>query len=140
MTTLNSAETAQNLDQDFNSNGTATDLGNDGAYVEVESFTLSADDISTDSDENGGSETVASAKAALKSRNPQSHVLRSATRLANRSATRLATALPKSSGKRAFGIANRMAAAKTLENLYQITVTLEFRQIILKERSLTAQG
>ncbi len=31
--------------------------------------------------------------------------------------------LPKSSGKRAFGIANRMAKAATLENLYQITVT-----------------
>ena len=36
--------------------------------------------------------------------------------------SRLRTALPKSPGSRAFGIANRIAEAATLENLYQIAV------------------
>ena len=33
------------------------------------------------------------------------------------------SALPQSAGKRAFGIANRMASATTLEGLYQVTVS-----------------
>jgi len=37
--------------------------------------------------------------------------------------SRQAVNLPQSVGRRAFGIANRMAQAKTLENLYQVTVT-----------------
>ncbi|MEM9091092.1 MAG: GAF domain-containing protein [Cyanobacteria bacterium P01_F01_bin.53] len=36
---------------------------------------------------------------------------------------RVSVTLPKSMGKRAFEIANRMAQATTLDNLYQITVT-----------------
>ena len=45
--------------------------------------------------------------------------------VADRSRTRLSqmdVALPESSGQRAFGIANRMARAATLERLYQTTV------------------
>lgn len=109
MTTLNSTDTAQNFDQSSNGNGngTATDLGGDGNYVEVASLTLSTDDISVDSDTHqaaGAASTNGSSRISLP-------------------ASRLSTALPKSSGRRAFDIANRMAAAKTLENLYQITVT-----------------
>ena len=37
--------------------------------------------------------------------------------------SRLPTPLPKGVGQRAFGMANRMAQAATLENLYQITVS-----------------
>ncbi|MEM9088061.1 MAG: GAF domain-containing protein [Cyanobacteria bacterium P01_F01_bin.53] len=46
--------------------------------------------------------------------------------------------LPKSSGKRAFGIANRMAQASTLENLYQITVT-ELRKRFQCDRAFVYQ-
>ncbi|MFK8183463.1 MAG: GAF domain-containing protein [Phormidesmis sp.] len=48
---------------------------------------------------------------------------------------RSTSALPKSSGKRAFGIANKMAKATTLENLYQITVT-ELRKRFECDRAL----
>ncbi|MGB3298723.1 MAG: GAF domain-containing protein, partial [Phormidesmis sp.] len=48
------------------------------------------------------------------------------------------TALPKSSGQRAFGIANRMAKATTLENLYQITVT-ELRKRFKCDRAFIYQ-
>lgn len=48
------------------------------------------------------------------------------------------SALPKSSGQRAFGIANKMAKATTLENLYQITVT-ELRKRLECDRALVYQ-
>jgi len=48
------------------------------------------------------------------------------------------SALPKSAGKRAFGIANKMAKATTLENLYQITVT-ELRKRFECDRALVYQ-
>ena len=51
---------------------------------------------------------------------------------------RTASALPKSNGKRAFSIANKMTKAKTLENLYQITVT-EIRKRFECDRALVYQ-
>lgn len=56
----------------------------------------------------------------------------------SRLSLRTASALPKSSGKRAFGIANKMARATTLENLYQITVT-ELRKRFECDRALVYQ-
>lgn len=55
--------------------------------------------------------------------------------LAQSSVSSARSILPKSSGKRAFGIANRMAKAATLENLYQITVT-ELRKRFQCDRAL----
>lgn len=48
------------------------------------------------------------------------------------------SALPKSVGKRAFALANRMAQATTLENLYQVTVT-ELRKRLQCDRALIFQ-
>ncbi len=83
---------------------------------DVEELTLSGDDIGTDSMTTGASSlesALSQPSASLSSR----------------------STLPKSSGKRAFGIANRMAKAATLENLYQITVT-ELRKRFQCDRAL----
>lgn len=128
MTTLNSSETAQPLDQNANGNGhgTATELANGEAFVEVESLVLSSDDIST---ENGTARLASVIATNLPSRSSQPSRF---------SINRTSTALPKSSGRRAFGIANKMAAASTLENLYQITVK-ELRKRLQSDRALIYQ-
>ena len=51
---------------------------------------------------------------------------------------RTSSALPQSVGKRAFGIANRMANATTLESLYQVTVT-ELRKRFQCDRAIIYQ-
>ena len=82
---------------------------------DAEEFTLSGDDIGTDLMTTGASleSALSQPLASLSSR----------------------STLPQSSGKRAFGIANRMAKAATLENLYQITVT-ELRKRFQCDRAL----
>ena len=51
------------------------------------------------------------------------------------SGSRSPKTLPRSAGKRVFGIANRMASATTLDNLYQITVA-ELRKRFQCDRAL----
>ena len=105
--TYNSSATTGNTDTDFGVTerlDNATEgFGENGIYEVA---------VISDSEEPDESKDYTARVTALKA---------SADRSLVRS-SRLSAALPKSPGKRAFGIANRMARAATLENLYQITV------------------
>jgi methyl-accepting chemotaxis protein PixJ len=109
----------QNLEQSFSSD--SNENGTERATLEL---TLASEDL-----EFGSSGSVAGSQldSRLGSSSPDS-------RLASKSGSALvqppaylsargASVLPQSSGKRAFALANRMAKATTLENLYQITVS-----------------
>lgn len=74
----------------------------------VEELTLAADDMDTEQDTQQVEISYLESALAQPAKLP----------MPNR-----ANLLPKSTGKRAFGMANRMAKATTLENLYQVTVT-----------------
>ena len=105
---------AQQNSQSNGSNGTTTNgvigsLDKDSVY---ETIVVSAEEIS----DEPASQSADSPAAVVSSL--ESALGRPSARL-----SRLSMPLPKSTGKRAFGIANRMAKATTLENLYQITVT-----------------
>ena len=93
-------------------NGSAENFGQDHVFTEL---MLSPEDISTE-------QAVYPAEVSLlETAVSQSSEI--SARLSYGSLNSPSTALPKSSGRRAFEIANRMAKASTLENLYQITVT-----------------
>jgi methyl-accepting chemotaxis protein PixJ len=109
MTTTNASN--HSLGSDNTENGAVT--------IDVE-LTLSQEDMEYDS---GGS-TV----SALES------VLAQSDQAAQNLSLRAVNGLANSSGKRAFAIANRMANATTLENLYQITVT-ELRKRLQCDRA-----
>ena len=83
-------------------------------------LTLSADDITEREAEQDIPATVSPAASAASQPARKGH--------AN-------NALPQSSGKRAFGIANRMAKANTLDSLYQVTVT-ELRKKFQCDRAI----
>ncbi|MGB3300136.1 MAG: GAF domain-containing protein, partial [Phormidesmis sp.] len=104
MTTTNASRNGSgqvhNLEQAFDQ-----DLENDTEGTSAE-LILSEDDTASESNAN----TLVSLESALAQPTQGLSV-------------RADSALPKISGKRAFGIANRMSKATTLENLYQITVT-----------------
>jgi methyl-accepting chemotaxis protein PixJ len=111
MTTTNASRNGSgqlhDLEQAFDADANTTSPTNlEGTAAEL---TLSEEDMES----NSGVASPASV-SALESAIAQPSQDRS---------IRAASALPKSSGKRAFAIANRMAQATTLENLYQITVT-----------------
>ncbi|MGC1308874.1 MAG: GAF domain-containing protein, partial [Phormidesmis sp.] len=104
----NSASTVDSLEQSAPqpldpAEGT---YGNDASGA----LLLSADDIST---EPGSQQPVQQPEGEF----PDLAIAQTSP------AFRSSTALPKRLGQRAFGIANRMAQAATLENLYQITAT-----------------
>ena len=120
---LNSSSQIDKVEQsDFNAddvagngmagNGSAENLGRDDVLTEL---MLSPEDISTEQD------VYPAEVSLLESALSQSSEISS--RLSYGFLNGSSTALPKSSGRRAFEIANRMAKASTLENLYQITVT-----------------
>ena len=121
--TINNSLTPTDVAEDsaqhtFDGNGHAEGSGRDDAYVEVTSRTLAPNDIELGATSDSTAEAT-DANAAISKADTKAATNGSAMT----SAFRRATALPKSSGKRAFGIANRMAQATTLDNLYQITVT-----------------
>ncbi|MEL6779851.1 MAG: GAF domain-containing protein [Cyanobacteria bacterium J06597_16] len=108
----------QNPDQpELTSNGAAGTALKDEPYIEA--VVLSSEDISTEQTApSAAAPSSTAASIALQAR-----------------PSRLAAHLPKSPGKRAFVMANRMGKAATLENLYQITVT-ELRQRFECDRAL----
>ena len=117
MTTTNASrngsghvQAEQQLEQAFEHN---SDNGRSG---DAEGLTLSGDDIGADS-------------ISVETSSLESALSQPSANLASRST------LPKSVGKRAFGIANHMAKATTLENLYQITVT-ELRKRFQCDRAM----
>ena len=97
-------------------NGTAQSFVQDSVFAEL---MLSSKDVSTERDVYPAE--VSLLESAL-TQSPEVSSRRSQDP-SNDSSIGLPATLPKSSGKRAFEIADRMAKASTLENLYQITVT-----------------
>ncbi|MEL6814039.1 MAG: GAF domain-containing protein [Cyanobacteria bacterium J06598_3] len=123
---------AQQNSQSNGSNGTATNgaIGNLDKDSVYETIVVSAEEIS-DEPTSPSAGSPASPAAVVSSL--ESALGRPSARL-----SRLSMPLPKSTGKRAFGIANRMAKATTLENLYQITVT-EVRKRLAGDRAFIYQ-
>ena len=119
MTTTNASRNGsgdiQDVDQSLDQE-TAVQLLSD---EETSAFVLASEDVTAEQ-AVGQSGDVSSLESALAQ--PPTDQMRSAS-------------LPKQEGKRAFAVANRMAQATTLENLYQIAVT-EVRRRFEVERSL----
>jgi methyl-accepting chemotaxis protein PixJ len=106
----------QSIEHDFGS-----DLHENGTERTTLELSLSQEDLDFDSDGTGFAELESPLAQATQNSSGQMN-------------GRTVSALPKSSGKRAFAIANRMATATTLENLYQITVT-ELRKRLQCDRA-----
>ena len=105
-------DATDSANSEFHGSDHAEDLTLEDAYGEGSFLSLPSDVIDV------SARPISEASAA---RYPQQTSPNSAVALSTRRVT--TTTLPKSLGKRAFGIANRMAQATTLENLYQVTVT-----------------
>ncbi|MEL7333288.1 MAG: GAF domain-containing protein, partial [Cyanobacteria bacterium J06560_2] len=102
--TFNPSDTSNDLaSQNGHGSFNGHDAGDANGTIDV--IALSTDDITLDPSADGSFQAAEGAE------------------LANAPLSRLVIALPKGRGTRAFDIANQMAKAATLENLYQITVT-----------------
>lgn len=134
--TFNAADTVTDVEQKHNGYGDfAGDVHSGEPYTGGETLLLSPDDISV---EVADDLSVPSKNGQSKNGYRDGSEAETATTTLPSRSSRLSVALPERIGKRAFGIANKMASATTLANLYQITAT-ELRKRFQCDRAFIYQ-